>query len=71
METITLIAPDISCDHCKNTIEREVGTLNGVQAVAVDVPSKHVIVSYDPAQVTENDIVTRLDDEGYPVVAAS
>jgi copper chaperone len=71
METVTLTAPDISCDHCKATIEREVGALAGVNAVAVDVPSKHVTVTFDPAQLVEADIVARLDDEGYPVAGAS
>lgn len=67
METVTLTAPDISCEHCKATIEREVGALDGVNSVAVDVPSRHATVTYDPAQLTETDIVAKLDDEGYPV----
>jgi len=71
METITLTAPDISCDHCKTTIEREIGALDGVNAVAVDIPSKHVTVTYDPAQLAETDIVAKLDDEGYPVAGTS
>ena len=37
METLKLTAPDISCDHCKHTIEQTVGALQGVEAVAVDV----------------------------------
>jgi copper chaperone CopZ len=36
--------PDISCDHCKHAIEQEVGTVAGVEAVEVDVPSKTVRV---------------------------
>jgi copper chaperone len=67
MNTVTLTAPDISCEHCKATIEREVGAMDGVQAVSVDVPSQHVTVTYDPAQLTDSDIVARLDEEGYPV----
>jgi copper chaperone len=67
MNTVTLTAPDISCDHCKATIEREVGAMSGVQTVSVDVPSQHVTVTYDPAQLTDTDIVAKLDDEGYPV----
>jgi copper chaperone len=67
MEQITLTAPDISCEHCQRTIERELGTLAGVQSVSVDVPSKHVQVAFDPAQTSREAIVARLDDEGYPV----
>jgi copper chaperone len=67
MNTVTLTAPDISCEHCKATIEREVGAMNGVQTVSVDVPSQNVTVTYDPAQLTDTEIVAKLDDEGYPV----
>ena len=67
METITLTAPDISCDHCKMTIEREVGALSGVQACSVDIPRKQVSVTYDPTAVKRHQIVETLDEEGYPV----
>jgi copper chaperone len=69
VEQITLTAPDISCDHCKHTIERELGTLPGVQSVSVEVPSKHVDVRFDPSRISEATIITKLDEEGYPVTA--
>lgn len=67
METITLTSPDISCDHCKTTIERELSGLTGIQMVAVDIPSKQVEVTYDPAQLAQADIVAKLEDEGYAI----
>ena len=67
METITLTAPDISCAHCEATIEREVGGMEGVRAVSVDIPTQRVEVSFDPSRVSEGDIVARMDEEGYPV----
>lgn len=67
MDTINLTVPAISCEHCKNTIEREVGELRGVQAVAVDVASKHVSVAFDSTVLARTDIVRKLDEEGYPV----
>lgn len=67
METITLTAPDISCDHCKNTIERTIGALAGVTAVSVAIEPKQVTVVFDPAQVDRAAIVEALDEEGYPV----
>ncbi len=69
MESITLTAPDISCDHCKAAIEREVATLPGVQHVAVDVPTKQVSVTYDPSSTTRSAIESKMEDEGYPVEA--
>ena len=67
METITLTAPDISCAHCQQTVEREVGCVLGVQSVSVDVPTQQVEVTFDPAQTSEKHIVARLDEAGYPV----
>ncbi|MHB8576522.1 MAG: heavy-metal-associated domain-containing protein [Dehalococcoidia bacterium] len=69
METIILTAPDISCDHCKNTIEKTVGALDGVQHVAVAVEPKQVTVQFDPAKVNRAQIVGAMDEEGYPVEA--
>jgi copper chaperone len=69
MQTIVVTAPDISCDHCKATIEREIGSMAGVQQVSVDVSGQRVTIAYDPVHVTEIDIIGRLDEEGYPVNA--
>lgn len=69
METISLTAPDISCEHCKMTIEREVGALSGVQVCSVDIPNRQVSVTYDPNTVTRDQIVETLDEEGYPIAS--
>lgn len=69
METISLTAPDISCEHCKMTIERELGELAGVTGCSVDVASRQVDVTYNPAQTSREAIVAKLDDEGYPVAS--
>ena len=45
------------------------GALPGVQSVHVEVPSKTVQVSYDPAQVSRATIEATLDEEGYPAAS--
>jgi copper chaperone CopZ len=67
METLTLTAPDISCEHCKSTIEREIGTAEGIHSVAVDVPTKQVTVVYDAGRTSRETIIAALNEEGYPV----
>ncbi len=67
METMTVTAPDISCEHCQHTVEGAVGALPGVQSVHVEIPSKTVQVSYNPARVSRETIEATLDEEGYPV----
>lgn len=69
MEQITLSAPDITCEHCKHSIEHGLAELSGVQSVSVDIPNKQVNVTYDVAQVSREVIVAKLDDEGYPVAS--
>ncbi|GAC1400792.1 MAG: copper chaperone CopZ [Chloroflexota bacterium] len=69
METISLTAPDISCEHCQRTIETEVGSIAGVRSVAVDIPSKAVQVTFDPASTSRSAVVERLDEEGFPVAS--
>ncbi len=67
MPALNLIAPDISCDHCKHTIETELPTLEGVGVVEVEVPTRTVHVTYDDTVTGEPAIRARLDEIGYPV----
>ena len=68
-ETMAVTAPDISCEHCQHAIEGAVGALQGVDTVRVEIPTKTVRVSYDPAQVSREHIEATLADEGYPVAS--
>ena len=66
MTQIKLAVPDISCDHCKMSIEGAVGELQGVSQVEVSVADRTGDVSFaDP--LTQADIVTAIEDQGYDV----
>jgi copper ion binding protein len=67
METTTLVAPDISCEHCQQAIEGALGKLAGVNTVGVDILTKTVNLRYDPQKVTLTKIEEVLDDTGYTV----
>ncbi len=67
MESTTLVAPDISCEHCQHAIEGAVGKMEGVSSVKVDIPTKSVHINYDPQKVTLDKIEAVLDEEGYTV----
>ena len=58
--------PTVSCDHCKTTIEHEVGKLSGVTSVIVDIDSKQAIIKLDPPPATTAEIETLLAKLGYP-----
>jgi copper ion binding protein len=64
---ITLTVPDISCDHCKTTIEGAISQLTGVDSVKVDVEGRTVALDFDEEDVTLPEIVAALDEVGYEV----
>jgi copper chaperone len=65
-ETI-LSVPDISCEHCVNAINGALRGLSGVETVNTDIPTKTVLLRYDPSQITMTKIEEVLDDIGYTV----
>jgi len=67
VENVTLEAPDISCDHCIQSIRTAVDKLPGVRFVAGDPETKHVTVEYDSAQTPLINIEAAMEEEGYPV----
>ena len=70
MTQINLSVPDISCDHCKMSIEGAVNVLDGVETATVDVAGRSVAVSYDDASLDRAAIVTAIEDQGYEVAAS-
>ena len=44
MASKTFLVPNISCNHCVMTIERELGELEGVASVDADIETKNVTV---------------------------
>lgn len=44
MAETTYTVPGISCGHCKSAIETEVGALDGIESVVVDIDAKQVAV---------------------------
>ena len=67
MTTETLPVPDVSCDHCRRTIETALGRLPGVREATVDVGARTVRITYDETTVGPATIRATLADEGYEV----
>lgn len=66
MTAIALVAPDISCEHCKRSIEQDLAEVPGVHGVVVDVETKVVRVNYDDSQTGDQALRAKLADIGYP-----
>ncbi len=68
MTETSLSVPDISCDHCKNSIEGAVNALDGVTSAAVNVEEKTVSVGFDAPASIEG-IIGAIEDQGYDVAS--
>lgn len=62
--TITLSVPEISCGHCKSTIEAAVRDLAAVERVEVDIDAKSVTVDGGDRA----GIIDAIEEAGYDVV---
>ncbi|MDM5205367.1 copper chaperone CopZ [Cytobacillus kochii] len=67
MSQVTLNVQGMSCGHCVNSIEGNVGNLNGVESVKVNLDQGKVDVTFDPSTVSLKDITDVIEDQGYNV----
>ena len=67
MAHVILKVPDISCQHCEQTITRALANQQGVSAVTVDISGKKVHLEYDDREIGLDRVMTILDEEDYPV----
>lgn len=63
----TLSVPDMSCGHCKATVESALGAIPQVGDVKVDLSTRKVEVT-GPAPAA--DLIQALDAAGYPATVA-
>jgi copper chaperone len=69
MTQITLSVPDISCGHCKSSIEGAVTPLEGVNTAVVAIDDRNVAIEYDGSEATMEAIVNAIDEQGYEVAS--
>ncbi len=67
MSQQVISVPDISCNHCKMSIEGAVGALSGVDKVEVHIEPRTVDVDYDEGSVTLDAIYAAIEEQGYEV----
>ncbi len=67
MSTRTLSVPEISCGHCKSSIEGAVSPLDGVDKVVVHIEARTVDLDYDGSDATFDAIVAAIEEQGYDV----
>ncbi len=65
VKTATLRAEKIYCDACAAVITKALRGVPGVR-VDVDVEKKDVVVQFDPAKATVEDLTTATAKKGFP-----
>ena len=63
--SLTLSVPGMTCGHCEAAVTKEVSSVPGVTAVAVDLDAKLVTVT--GAGLDRDAIVAAIDDAGFDV----
>ena len=58
--------PDMTCGHCKTTVENAVSSLDGVRSAEVNLEAKTVTVNHDET-VDSTSIVGVIEEAGYQV----
>lgn len=71
MKNLEFTAKDISCNHCKMTIENGFGDVAGVSSVSVDIDSKRVSLVIDETKTQVDEISSQLEKLGYPAELVS
>jgi copper ion binding protein len=58
----------MTCGHCVAAVEREVGAIEGVTAVSVDLPTGHVVV-VSTRPLTDDEVTAAIDEAGYELAS--
>ncbi|MFI1911987.1 heavy-metal-associated domain-containing protein [Nocardia sp. NPDC020380] len=66
MATSTYTVTGMTCGHCVGSVQKEIGKIDGVTNVDVDLATGLVKVE-SAAPLAESDVVAAVDEAGYEV----
>ena len=64
-QTVNLRVDGMVCPLCEQTVEAVVGDLPGIVTIEADYQTSTAVVTYEPAQVTPEEIVDRINTQTY------
>ena len=67
MEKVTFSIPAMWADHHTLAVREALGQVSGVQEVVASAMYKDVLVNYDPAVVSPEDLTSTLAEAGYEI----
>lgn len=68
MNTQTLSVSGMTCDHCVRAVKQEVGELDGVTDVAVELGDPSTVTVQSTSELSHDALVEAIDEAGYEVV---
>ena len=69
MEQLTLNVTGMTCGGCENAVRRVVSTIDGVTSVTPSHKENRVVVDYDGAKATREQIERAIRQAGYTIAA--
>ncbi|MFI9536264.1 heavy-metal-associated domain-containing protein [Nocardia fusca] len=64
--TSTYTVTGMTCGHCVQSVQTEIGKIDGVTGVDVDLASGRVVIE-GSAPIAEADIAAAVDEAGYEI----
>jgi copper chaperone len=58
----------MTCGHCVAAVEREVGAIDGVTGVTVDLPTGDVVVA-STRPIADDEMTAAIDEAGYELAS--
>lgn len=59
------VSPQMTCQNCENKIKTNIRFEKGVTAIATDIPSQTVKITYDPAKTSPEKLTAAFKNIGY------
>lgn len=63
----TLQISGMSCASCANRIEKSLGKVQGVDTAIVNFASEKATITYDPAQISLQEVIAKIETLGYDI----
>ncbi len=69
MDRDVIKATGMTCQHCVMRVTKELKALEGVNDVAVDLPTGNITVDYDRTKASKEQLDNAVKQAGYQVVS--
>jgi len=69
--SVSLSVPEMDCPSCAGKVEKSLGRLDGVREMTLRATTATATVTYDPARVSDDDVVVAIERAGYSVADRS